>query len=399
MRPVVRAFVWMAKAAPALLLVGCLRASDPNNDPAGVCRASGLPLSPVALRPAFPNLAFSEPLALLQAPGDNTRWFVVERGGRVLVFPNSSAVTRAQATTFIDIQGRVDAAPGEAGLLGMAFHPDFPVDPRVFLSYTRTGAPLVSVIARFVTNDGGLTLDPASEQEILTLDQPFTNHNGGQVGFGPDGFLYIGFGDGGSGGDPDDHGQNTNTLFGTLLRIDVDSGAPYAIPPGNPFVGGGGRGEIYAWGFRNPWRWSFDRGNGELWLGDVGQGAWEEIDKVVLGGDYGWRCREGAHDFNTAGCGGLALIDPVAEYDHSAGRCSVTGGYVYRGSAIAALFGSYVFGDFCSGEIWSVDNSGGSMRLIASSGTLISSFGEAHDGELYAVAFGDEGCVLRLTPR
>ena len=363
-----------------------------------VCQASALAQSPVALTPAFPNLVFSDPLALLQAPGDGSRWFVVERAGRVLVFPNAGTVTAAQVATFIDIRNRVDASADEAGLLGLAFHPNFPNDARVFLSYTRTGAPLVSVIARFVSTDGGLTLDAPSEQTILTVDQPFTNHNGGQIAFGPDGFLYIGLGDGGSGGDPNDQAQNVNTLLGALLRIDIDSGAPYAIPPANPFAGGGGRAEIYAWGFRNPWRWSFDRGSGELWLGDVGQAMWEEIDKVIAGGNYGWRCREGAHDFNTAGCSGRTPIDPVAEYDHSGGRCSVTGGHVYRGGAIAALFGAYVFGDFCSGEIWSVDNTGGSMRLIAQSGVNISSFGEGNDGEVYVVAFGDEGCVLRLTP-
>jgi uncharacterized repeat protein (TIGR03806 family) len=355
----------------------------------------------IALQQAFPNLTFNNPLLLLQAPGDDSRWFVVEKAGRVLVFPNRASVTTAEVATFVDIDPRVESGPSEAGLLGMAFHPQFASNRRVYLSYTRAGAPLTSVLSAFVSNDGGRTLDANSEQQLLTLDQPFDNHNGGHIAFGRDNLLYIGFGDGGSGGDPQGNGQNTNTLLGKMLRIDVDGGSPYAIPSDNPFASGtGGRREIYAWGFRNPWRWSFDRSNGEMWLGDVGQGNWEEINKVVRGGNYGWKTREGQHCFSpSSGCSTAGLIDPVAEYSHASGRCSITGGYVYRGNAIAALQGQYLFGDFCSGEIWSLRNqSGATAQLAASSGVSISSFGQGNDGEVYVLSYGGSGRIYRLTP-
>jgi glucose/arabinose dehydrogenase len=388
-------------AGVSALGAGCMDSSNPGGVSANVtsaCAASMVPQSPVAMAPAFPNLQFVRPLALMQAPGDISRWFLVERGGRVLVFPNNDAAVEADVAVFVDISAGVESAIGEAGLLGMAFHPDFPVDPRVFLSDTRPDTPLVSVISSFVTNDGGLTLDPASEQEILTLAQPSEFHNGGNIAFGPDGYFYIGLGDGVAGADPEGNAQNPNILLGKMLRIDVNAGAPYAIPPDNPFAGGGALPEIYASGLRNPWRWSFDRTTGQLWLGDVGEDDWEEINLIVSGGNYGWNIREGAHCFGGGtDCPTAGLIDPVAEYGHDAGRCSVTGGYVYRGSAIPALFGSYVFGDFCTGEIWSMSTGGGPMQLIASSGLLLSSFGEGNDGEIYAVGLR-EGCVLRLAP-
>jgi len=338
----------------------------------------------IALERAFPNLSFSRPVALLQAPGDFERWFVVEQGGRVLVFDNDPQASRA--SVFIDISDRVDDGPSEAGLLGMVFHPDFENNRQVFLSYTRTGNPLISHISRFSSPDDGKTLDPASETVILTLDQPFGNHNGGGIGFGPDDYLYIGFGDGGSGGDPQGNGQNTATLLGAILRIDVDQAPPYAIPPDNPFAQGGGRGEIYAWGFRNPWRWSFDRLTGELWVGDVGQNQWEEIDRVERGGNYGWNIREGAHCFNADSCDTTGLIDPVAEYSHSEG-CSVTGGYVYRGAAIPNLQGLYLYGDFCSGRIWGLasGNAGAVPRVFLDTGISIASFAEGLDGEVYVL--------------
>lgn len=362
------------------------------------CVAPPRPATSITLQSAFPSLTFSDPVLLLQAPGDDSRWFVVERGGRVRIFPNRASVTSVDVTTFIDIDARVESGPGEAGLLGMAFHPQFASNRRVYLSYTRSGSPLVSVISSFVSNDGGLTLDPGSEQQVLTLNQPFDNHNGGNIAFGKDNLLYIGFGDGGSGGDPQGNGQNMNTLLGKMLRIDVDGGSPYAIPSDNPFAGGGGRGEIYASGFRNPWRWSFDMANGELWAGDVGQGNWEEVDKVVRGGNYGWKTREGQHCFSpSTGCSTAGFIDPVAEYSHAGGRCSITGGYVYRGNAIAALQGQYLFGDFCSGEIWSLRNQTGATAQLVARGGSISSFGQGNDGEVYVVTFGGSGQIFRLT--
>jgi glucose/arabinose dehydrogenase len=359
---------------------------------------AGSPSSPIALARAFPGLKFKEPVLLIQAPGDTTRMFVVEQGGTVHAFPNSDAASAV--TTFVDIGARVESG-GEAGLLGMAFHPDFTSNGLVFLSYTRAGpdsnTPLVSVIARYLSRDNGATLDPASETVLLELDQPFTNHNGGHIVFGPDGFLYIGFGDGGNRGDPNDNGQNTNTLLGKLLRIDVTGGtAPYGIPADNPFVAGGGAPEIYAFGLRNPWRFSFDRATGDLWLGDVGQNRWEEVDRITRGGNYGWDEREGAHCFEPAsGCRSAGLIDPIVEYEHTGGRCSITGGHVYRGSSVPAMRGMYLYGDFCTGEIWNVPASGGGATLLHGGGINISSFGEDHAGELYVLSYS-EGAVYRI---
>jgi glucose/arabinose dehydrogenase len=355
--------------------------------------------SGITLARAFPNLSFSHPVLMLQAPGDASRVFVVEQAGTVRVFPNSDSATAS--TVFINISDRVDSSAPEAGLLGMAFDPDFASNGRVFLSYTRSGpdstTPLVSVIARYTSSDGGATLDPNSEVVLLTQDQPFVNHNGGHIIFGPDGYLYMGLGDGGSGGDPQDNAQNTNTLLGKLLRIDVRGNtAPYGIPADNPFAASGGRKEIYAYGLRNPWRFQFDRATGELWLADVGQDRWEEVNRVTRGGNYGWDDREGAHCFEPASsCRTSGLIEPVAEYGHDNGRCSITGGYVYRGSAHAALAGMYLYGDFCTGEIWGLPAGGGAPALLFAGGISISSFGEDNAGEVYVVSYGD-GTLRRI---
>jgi len=346
----------------------------------------------VELVPAFPRLVLERPVALLEAASG--RRYVVEQGGRILTF---TAADGGDASVFVDISDRVDDGPSEAGLLGMALDPQFAGNGRVILSYTRSAAPLTSVVARYTSSDGGLTLDPASEQVILTIEQPYTNHNGGQVAFGPDGYLYLGFGDGGSGGDPLGNGQNPLTLLGSMLRIDV-SVTPYAIPSDNPFVLGGGRPEVYAYGLRNPWRWSFDRVTGRLWAGDVGQNLWEEIDIIVRGGNYGWAIREGMHCYQALSCTEAGLIAPVAEYNHFQG-CSVTGGYVYRGAAVPALQGRYLYGDFCSGRIWSrqVDAGPGveSVELI-NSGLHISSFAEDRAGEVYVIDYS--GAIYRFTP-
>jgi glucose/arabinose dehydrogenase len=341
----------------------------------------------------FAAISFGEPLAMLQAPGDADRWYVVVKAGRVWVFENRPDVVRSEL--FADIRERVQARYSESGLLGMAFHPHFARNGQVFLSYTTHGTPLLSRVSRFVSRDGGRTLDAGSETVLFEVPQPYANHNGGQIAFGPDGHLYIGLGDGGAAGDPRGNGQSVETLLGAMLRIDVDKGAPYAIPPDNPFAGGGGRPEIYAWGLRNPWRWSFDRSSGELWAGDVGQNGWEEIDKIVRGGNYGWAIREGAHCYGTERCRTKGLIDPVAEYGHSEG-CSVTGGYVYRGKAIPALQGAYLYGDFCSGRIWALCQGKGLSRLLMNSGLNISSFAEGLDGELYVLHFSSQGEIYRL---
>jgi glucose/arabinose dehydrogenase len=370
-----------------------------------------VPPAALGAQPAFASLNFTSPVAMLQAPGDNSRWFVVEQGGFVRVFANDPTATILD--TFIDIDDRVDSG-GEMGLLGMAFHPGFPADPRVFVHYTNEDSGRVSRISEFTSSNGGATLDPISERILLIINQPEANHNGGHLAFGPDGYLYIGMGDGGGGNDagplhgPIGNGQNMMTLLGKMLRIDVSPAIGYAIPAdnafpsGNPQCGGNGTGtvecpEIYASGFRNPWRWSFDRLSGQLWLGDVGQGAREEIDRVVLGGNYGWRCFEGTLATGLA-CGSEPNLQaPVAEYERSVGT-TVTGGYVYRGTAIRGLAGRYVFGDFTSGRIWHiVAGTQPTVRVTDGfdSGLNISSFGEGNDGELYLVHYG--GQLYRLT--
>ncbi|HEX8706475.1 MAG TPA: PQQ-dependent sugar dehydrogenase [Myxococcaceae bacterium] len=356
----------------------------------------------VSTQLVFPNLRFSQPVFALQAPGDGSRVFVVERGGIVRVFANDNATTTA--SNFIDINARVNAeAGGEAGLLGMAFHPNFATNREVFLSYTGFGGPtdLRSVISRFKSNDNGATLDPASEEILLTIDQPYTNHNGGGIAFGPDGFLYIGMGDGGSGGDPQNYAQNLNSLLGKFLRIDVNGAKPYAIPATNPFRGGGGRPEIFAWGLRNPWRWSFDRATGELWAGDVGQGALEEVDRIVLGGNYGWRIKEGDQCYNPrTGCSSAGLIDPIVQYPRTEG-VSITGGYVYRGTAIPPLVGRFIYGDYGSGRIWAVANhptTGAAVpQLLVDTSLGIGSFGEMLDGEVLVVDLNG-GRLHKLVP-
>jgi uncharacterized repeat protein (TIGR03806 family) len=362
------------------------------------------------LQRVFPNLTFSQPLAMLQAPGDDTRWFVLEKGGdtqgvtgRVRVFANT-----ANVSTTSDFFTLTVNASGEGGLLGLAFHPDWAMNRQAFVSYTTTGNPMVSLVDRYTSADNGLTLAANTRQEILRVNQPFTNHNGGQIAFGPDTFLYFGLGDGGSGGDPVNAGQDTTDLLGSMLRLNVDGGAPYTIPPDNPFAQTGGTcgpdynvqvnncAEIYAWGLRNPWRWSFDSATGDLWVGDVGQGAREEIDRVERGGNYGWNCREGLIAYSGApqSCTNPpAFADPVHDYGRSLGA-SVTGGYVYRGTALPALVGRYVFGDFATGRIWRLvpNGSGGfTSEELLSTGRSISSFGEGNDGELYVVDYGGGG--------
>jgi uncharacterized repeat protein (TIGR03806 family) len=322
----------------------------------------------VAVTDPFPSLPFlNQPTKLMLEPVANPRWFVLLKPGQVVTFDPDDA---AALTPFIDLAvGRSLRTNSEGGLLGMAFHPDYPDTPEVFLSYTinHSGPAMRSVVSRFVLDDVATPGGGTMEEIILVVDQDFDNHNGGDIAFGPDGYLYIGLGDGGRGGDPNNRAQDTTSLLGAMLRIDVSApGVPYAIPPDNPFAGNALCGptagnaddcpEIYAWGLRNPWRWSFDPDTGELWLADVGQNAWEEVSRIERGGNYGWRCREGAHDFNTSGCGG-GLVDPVAEYGHSQGN-SITGGFVYRGTAIPSLQGRYVFADYGSGRFWALQSNG-----------------------------------------
>jgi len=333
---------------------------------------------------------------MMQAPGDSTRWFVVEKAGSVWAFPDDPDATLNDVVLFADISDRVDSAPSEAGLLGMAFHPDFSMNGEVYLSYTRSIAVLESVVSRFVVDPATGALDESSEEVLLSVPQFAGNHNGGNIAFGPDGFLYFGLGDGGGSGDPQDNGQDTTNLLATISRIDVDSATPYAIPAGNPFAGntecqqGAGTAdcpEIFAWGFRNPWRFSFDRETGELWVGDVGENSWEEVNRVLVSENYGWSQREGAHCFDPpAGCS-TDNVDPITEYPHDVGD-SVTGGYVYRGSEIPDLQGFYLFGDFGSGRIWAVpadSDQGVEPDELVDTNLSIASFAESNEGELYVI--------------
>jgi glucose/arabinose dehydrogenase len=403
---------WIAVSSGALLLSACGGGSSSN----GGGMPNPVPLPPttptVGVEPVFTGVTLSSPVAMLQAPGDNARWFVVEQGGRVRVFNNDPMVSTA--SNFIDITSRVNFS-GETGLLGMAFHPNFPTDPRVFLFYSHNDASagLVSRMSRFLTPDGGRTLDPASEQILLVIKKPEENHNGGGIGFGRDGFLYLGIGDGGGGNDqhpPIGNAQSLTTLLGKMLRIDVDFGAGsflYSIPVGNPFAGNtpcgvNGTGtancpEIFALGFRNPWRWSFDRSTGDLWVGDVGQDAREEVDRVVAGGNYGWRCEEGTRDTGLS-CGPATnFLPPIADYGRDVGT-TVTGGYVYRGTRFATLVGRYIFGDFGSGRIFNIANTTAPTVNVSgglNSGISMSSFGEGNDGELYVVGY--DGRLFHIT--
>ncbi|MFU8803889.1 MAG: PQQ-dependent sugar dehydrogenase, partial [Bradymonadaceae bacterium] len=352
--------------------------------------------SSILLEHVFARLSFSLPLWMEQAPGAPDRWYVIEQAGRIRTFENRDDV--AETTDFVDLRQRVQSG-GERGLLGMAFDPGFQENGRVFLSYTALrDSQLVSRLSRFRSDDGGLTLDPSSEVVLLSIDQDFGNHNGGQISFGPDGNLYVAMGDGGSGGDPNGHGQNPHTLLGTILRVNVD-GEGYENPSDNPFVNGGGRPEIYAWGLRNPWRFSFDRESGELWAADVGQNAREEVNIIQRGGNYGWNAKEGFSCYAVTPCDDGTWIDPVYDYGHQNNDKSVTGGYVYRGSAIPDLIGTYVFGDYISGRIWGltfdVETGRPQRELLASPGMNVSSFAQDHDGELYAINYG--GTLHRIT--
>lgn len=371
----------LARAVIAAGLVACTPAavSPPP--------ASDVALPKIRLERAFGSLAFVQMTGAYQAPAG--RWYVLEQAGRIMTFKEGDA----SATVFLDIRDHVESG-GEKGLLGFAFASDFDRSGVFFVDYTQ-GGPLRTHVSSFTAS--GAQADKASEVVLLEIGQPFENHNGGQLAFGPDGLLYIAMGDGGSGGDPMRNGQNKNALLAKILRVDVSDRTKYKIPPDNPFASGGGRGEIFAYGLRNPWRFSFDEG-GRLWVADVGQNLWEEIDIVTKGGNYGWNVMEGMHCYNASRCDTNGLVPPIFEYGHDLG-CSITGGFVYRGAAVAELRGAYVYGDFCSGRIWGLRYADGRVTAqaeIAMSGFQISSFAQDRTGELYVLQYTSAGGIYRV---
>lgn len=347
-------------------------------------------------QPTFPDPAayswelvigeIRRPLLVTHAGDGTGRLFVVGQDGLIQVLQNGAVLD----DPFLDITERVGSTGNEQGLLGLAFHPDYEQNGSFYVNYTDTAGN--TVIARYQVSGDPNVADAASEQILLQVDQPYENHNGGHLEFGPDGYLYIGLGDGGSQGDPSGNGQSLETYLGKLLRIDVDSASPYAIPPDNPFGRGGGLGEIWAYGLRNPWRFSFDRTTGDLYVADVGQGEWEEVNflpgGIVGGTNFGWNYFEGSHPYQGTPPDGMTFVGPVAQYAHSVGGCAVTGGYVYRGAALPAWQGVYFYGDFCSGDIWGLlqnPNGEWESRLLYDTDFLITSFGLDEAGELYVL--------------
>jgi glucose/arabinose dehydrogenase len=382
----------MLKISCLSLLIFCLESCSQSKDVKG---GGGY-----QVENAFPNLSFKRPVDL-QHSGDNTnRLFVVEQAGLIYFFSNSREVD--SKNVFLDLKSKVKDRGNEEGLLGLAFHPNYKSNGYFYVNYTAAN-PNRTVISRFKVSDANKNeANSNSEQVILEITQPYGNHNGGQLAFGSDGYLYIAVGDGGSGGDPLGHGQNLTTMLGSILRIDIDNkanGKEYAIPADNPFAKNTNdyREEIYAYGLRNPWRFSFDKETGSLWTGDVGQDLYEEINILVKGGNYGWNIMEGMHCFKPpAGCDTSGLILPVWEYGRKEG-ISVTGGFVYRGKTMAGLIGKYIYGDFGSGNIWALDVSNKNKpfsALLLKTKLNIASFGTDQNNELYICSF--DGKIYRL---
>lgn len=374
----------------------------------------------MALKHVYSAQSFVKAVAAVQAPGDANHWYVLQQNGVILVF--DVRTPSAPATIFIDLSAETNSTNNiEAGLLGLAFDPSFSTTHRAYVFYTAnsdlSGYGVRSTLSRFTSPDGGLTLDPATEERLIVRYKVYGNHNGGQLAFGPDGYLYVGVGDGGNEADPNQWGQNLGLIFGKILRLDVSGVTGYAIPPSNPFAGnamcsgqvgaapvisGTSCPEIYAYGFRNPWRFSFDKAAAQpdIWVGDVGQNLYEELDRVQRpGGNYGWSIKEGSSCFNpssncpTVGADGNPLIDPIAVAPHSAGFNAIIGGYVYRGGAIPSLVGRYLFANYAPGgiELYDSTQTNGYSDLLASTGLTISAIAQDNAGELYAVAYSTGG--------
>jgi len=336
------------------------------------------------------------PVGLVSAGDGSGRLFVIEKDGLIEIVKNGEIAPGP----FLDIRDRVGSTGGEQGLLGLAFDPHYQQNGYFYVNYTDIQGN--TVIARYsVTTFNPDRADAETEKQLIYVDQPYANHNGGEMVFGPDGYLYIGLGDGGSQGDPHGHGQSTNTFLGKILRIDVEHGDPYSVPVDNPFVNGGGKPEIWAYGLRNPWRFSFDRLTQDLYIGDVGQAKWEEIDFLPAGSpgglNFGWNYMEGTHPYQGSPPAGLQLIPPVAEYSHANG-CAVTGGYVYRGKDLPDWQGVYLYGDYCSGLVWGLlhlPDGSWQNALLFKTNARISSFGQDEAGEIYMVDL--TGTIYRLT--
>jgi len=355
----------------------------------------------IGVEKAFPNLNFVRPVDLQQPDDGANTLYVVEQAGKIYSFENDKNISKK--TLLLDITDRVDDGGNEEGLLGLAFHPDYKNNEYFYVNYTASN-PSRTVIARFKDGQNSEII-AASELKILEFEQPYSNHNGGQVMFGPDGFLYIAVGDGGSGGDPKGHGQNRGTLLGSILRIDIDqqeNGLNYAIPTDNPFAKNslGYRDEIFAYGLRNPWRFCFNPQDGKLWAADVGQNKIEEIDIVENGGNYGWNFMEGSDCYGSSSdCSKPGLIKPIFEYSHSLGQ-SITGGRFYLQTEIAELENAYIYGDFVSGKIWALYYKDGQLQknqLLTDEINGIASFGEDSNNNLYVLSF--DGNIYKLSSK
>jgi glucose/arabinose dehydrogenase len=362
------------------------------------------PLS-VGVEEAFPNIRLARPVVLTHAGDESNRVFLGSQFGRVVVFAGDRQT--ADTETFLDIRDQVkfNDIEDEEGFLGLAFHPKYEQNGYFFVYYTTADSENTSVISRFRVSDADPNrADPNSEREILRLDQPYWNHNGGTLEFGPDGYLYIGLGDGGKINDPHGNGQNLKTLHGSILRIDINcQDRPYAIPDDNPFVGrDDARPEIWAYGFRNVWRLAFDAETNALWAADNGENLWEEIDIVRRGGNYGWNLREGRHKFFPHGSGPRDdLIEPIWEYHHKVGK-SIIGGRVYRGSRVPELQGAYLYGDYVSGDLWALwydmqRQTVTANRKLQGNGMPVITFGEDEHGEVYFTTLMRGGVVYRFT--
>ena len=334
------------------------------------------------------------PLAMAAPDDGSGRLFVAAQAGQIWVVDADGSVLR---DPMIDLASKLRSG-GEQGLLGIAVHPNFPTDPRVFVDYTDRNGDTIVASLRLDPDDPN-RLEASSEQRLLFVDQPYANHNGGALAFGPDGHLYVSLGDGGAGGDPHDNGQRLDTLLGKILRIDIDDTDTYRVPSDNPFADGGGMGEIWVSGLRNPWRMSFDRETGDLWIGDVGQGSWEEVDvaRAGLGGhNFGWRVMEGSHCYRADSCDREGLTLPASDYGRDQG-CTVIGGFVYRGSTYAFLRGAYLFADYCSGNLFAIDaraDDYASPTVVGNGSNGIAGWGEDAAGELYVMALN--GTISRV---